>query len=159
DTPCVKICSVNLEGFHKFQQITFFKAKESRDSSAIALRLRQRFDDNASAMAINGFVRELTLLFLWRSDPQDQPRELSRPAARTRDDARSGSRASDFSRSRRLVIAVRVGRSSRADMPAAIGAVAAKLKGLQIDACPFANLPERKRTQWALTREEMKNCV
>jgi len=37
--------------------------------------------------------------------------------------------------------------------------VAAKLKGLRIDACPFANLPERKRTQWALTREEMKNCV
>jgi ATP-dependent DNA ligase len=37
--------------------------------------------------------------------------------------------------------------------------VAAKLKGLQIDTCPFANLPERKRTQWALTREEMKNCV
>jgi bifunctional non-homologous end joining protein LigD len=35
--------------------------------------------------------------------------------------------------------------------------VAAKLKGLQIDTCPFANLPERKRTQWALTREEMKN--
>ena len=37
--------------------------------------------------------------------------------------------------------------------------VAAKLKGLQIDTCTFANLPERKRTQWALTREEMKNCV
>jgi ATP-dependent DNA ligase len=37
--------------------------------------------------------------------------------------------------------------------------VAAKLKGLQVDTCPFANLPERKRTQWALTREEMKNCV
>ena len=37
--------------------------------------------------------------------------------------------------------------------------VAAKLKGLQIGQCPFANLPERKRTQWALTREEMKNCV
>src|SRR5215470_14612644 len=37
--------------------------------------------------------------------------------------------------------------------------VAAKLKGLQIDTCPFANLPERKRTQWALTQEEMKNCV
>jgi bifunctional non-homologous end joining protein LigD len=37
--------------------------------------------------------------------------------------------------------------------------VAAKLKGLQIDTCLFANLPERKRTQWALTREEMKNCV
>jgi ATP-dependent DNA ligase len=37
--------------------------------------------------------------------------------------------------------------------------VAAKLKGLQIDTCPFANLPERKRRQWALTQEEMKNCV
>jgi len=37
--------------------------------------------------------------------------------------------------------------------------VASKLKGLQIDTCPFVNLPERKRTQWALTREEMKNCV
>ena len=34
-----------------------------------------------------------------------------------------------------------------------------KLKGLEIAACPFANLPEKKRTQWALTREEMKNCV
>jgi bifunctional non-homologous end joining protein LigD len=34
-----------------------------------------------------------------------------------------------------------------------------KLKHVQTDSCPFANLPERKRTQWALTREEMKNCV
>ena len=34
-----------------------------------------------------------------------------------------------------------------------------KLKGLEIAACPFANLPEKKRTQWALTREEMKNCI
>jgi ATP-dependent DNA ligase len=25
--------------------------------------------------------------------------------------------------------------------------------------CPFANLAEKKRTQWALTKEEMKNCV
>jgi bifunctional non-homologous end joining protein LigD len=37
--------------------------------------------------------------------------------------------------------------------------VAKRFKGLQIDACPFANLPEKKRTQWALTKEEMKNCV
>jgi DNA ligase D-like protein (predicted ligase) len=37
--------------------------------------------------------------------------------------------------------------------------VATKFKGLQIDTCSFANLPERKRTQWALTTEEMKNCV
>jgi DNA ligase D-like protein (predicted ligase) len=35
----------------------------------------------------------------------------------------------------------------------------AKLKHLQTHACPLANLPEKKRTQWALTREEMKNCV
>jgi bifunctional non-homologous end joining protein LigD len=34
----------------------------------------------------------------------------------------------------------------------------AKLKHLQTDICPFANLPEKKRTPWALTREEMKNC-
>jgi ATP-dependent DNA ligase len=37
--------------------------------------------------------------------------------------------------------------------------VAIRLKSLEIDTCPFANLPERKRTQWALTKEEMKNCV
>jgi DNA ligase D-like protein (predicted ligase) len=37
--------------------------------------------------------------------------------------------------------------------------VASRFKGLEIDACPFANLPEKKRTQWALTKEEMKNCV
>jgi len=37
--------------------------------------------------------------------------------------------------------------------------VAARLKGLETDRCPFANLPEKKRTQWALTKNEMKNCV
>jgi bifunctional non-homologous end joining protein LigD len=37
--------------------------------------------------------------------------------------------------------------------------LASKLKGLEIDTCPFANLPEKKRTMWALTKEEMKNCV
>ena len=37
-------------------------------------------------------------------------------------------------------------------------AVAAKLQGLEVADCPFANLPEKKRTQWALTKEEMKNC-
>jgi bifunctional non-homologous end joining protein LigD len=37
--------------------------------------------------------------------------------------------------------------------------VASRFKGLPIDDCPFANLPEKKRTQWALTKEEMKNCV
>jgi ATP-dependent DNA ligase len=33
-----------------------------------------------------------------------------------------------------------------------------KFKGLEIDTCPFTNLPEKKRTMWALTRDEMKNC-
>jgi bifunctional non-homologous end joining protein LigD len=37
--------------------------------------------------------------------------------------------------------------------------VANRLSGLETDACPFANLPEKKRTAWALTKEEMKNCV
>jgi ATP-dependent DNA ligase len=37
--------------------------------------------------------------------------------------------------------------------------VASRFKGLEIDTCPFANLPEKERTQWALTKEEMKNCV
>jgi len=37
--------------------------------------------------------------------------------------------------------------------------VAGKIKGLEIETCPFANLPEKKRTQWALTKEEMKRCV
>jgi DNA ligase D-like protein (predicted ligase) len=37
--------------------------------------------------------------------------------------------------------------------------VASKFKGLEIESCPFANLPEKKRTMWALTKEEMENCV
>jgi bifunctional non-homologous end joining protein LigD len=37
--------------------------------------------------------------------------------------------------------------------------IAQKFAGLEEDSCPFANLPEKRRTQWALTREEMKNCV
>ena len=32
-------------------------------------------------------------------------------------------------------------------------------RGLKIDTCPFANLPEKKRTIWALTTEETKNCI
>ena len=34
-----------------------------------------------------------------------------------------------------------------------------QLKPLISDACPFANLPEKKRTAWALTTEGMKQCV
>jgi ATP-dependent DNA ligase len=37
--------------------------------------------------------------------------------------------------------------------------MAANLRGLITETCPFANLPERKGTQWALTREQMKDCV
>jgi ATP dependent DNA ligase C terminal region len=33
-----------------------------------------------------------------------------------------------------------------------------KFKGLEIATCPFTNLPEKKRTMWALTKEEMRNC-
>ena len=34
-----------------------------------------------------------------------------------------------------------------------------KLKSLSTSTCPFGNLPEKKLTERALTREEMKNCV
>jgi bifunctional non-homologous end joining protein LigD len=37
--------------------------------------------------------------------------------------------------------------------------LAKQFEGLEIDTCPFANLPEGKRTPWALTSEEMKKCV
>ena len=30
---------------------------------------------------------------------------------------------------------------------------------MEIATCPFANLPEKKRTQFSLTGEEMKNCI
>jgi ATP-dependent DNA ligase len=33
-----------------------------------------------------------------------------------------------------------------------------KFKGLEIDTCPFVNIPEKKRTMWALTKQEMENC-
>jgi bifunctional non-homologous end joining protein LigD len=36
---------------------------------------------------------------------------------------------------------------------------ARKIAGLETDICPFGNLPEKRRTQWALTREEMKHCI
>src|ERR1044071_7299485 len=32
-------------------------------------------------------------------------------------------------------------------------------KPLETDVCPFANLPEEKRTPWALTKNEMKKCI
>jgi ATP-dependent DNA ligase len=44
-------------------------------------------------------------------------------------------------------------------VPQVRGEVASRFKGLEVDTCPFVNLPERKRTQWALTKEEMKNCA
>jgi bifunctional non-homologous end joining protein LigD len=37
--------------------------------------------------------------------------------------------------------------------------IAQRFAGLEENSCPFANLPEKRRTQWALTREEMKDCV
>ena len=38
--------------------------------------------------------------------------------------------------------------------------VMGRMESLETEVCPFANLPEKKRrTKWALTAEEMKNCV
>ncbi|HEX7227104.1 MAG TPA: DNA polymerase ligase N-terminal domain-containing protein, partial [Candidatus Binatia bacterium] len=37
--------------------------------------------------------------------------------------------------------------------------IAQNFAGLEDHSCPFANLPEKRRTQWALTRQEMKHCV
>ena len=34
----------------------------------------------------------------------------------------------------------------------------ALMKPLVIETCPFVNLPEKRRTAWSLTAEEMKNC-
>src|SRR5206468_5754072 len=33
-----------------------------------------------------------------------------------------------------------------------------RVAGLEIEKCPFTNLPEKRRTLWALTAEEMKEC-
>jgi bifunctional non-homologous end joining protein LigD len=33
-----------------------------------------------------------------------------------------------------------------------------RFKGLEVDNCPFVNLPEKRRTQWALSAEQMKEC-
>jgi ATP-dependent DNA ligase len=33
-----------------------------------------------------------------------------------------------------------------------------RIVGLQTDKCPFVNLPEKRRTMWALTAQEMKEC-
>lgn len=52
-----------------------------------------------------------------------------------------------------------VGKVRNGFVPQVSREVYLKLKGLEIDTSPFANLPERKRTIWALTRDEMKNCI
>jgi DNA ligase D-like protein (predicted ligase) len=33
-----------------------------------------------------------------------------------------------------------------------------KIRGLETTNCPFSNLPEKRRTMWALTAKEMKDC-
>jgi bifunctional non-homologous end joining protein LigD len=33
-----------------------------------------------------------------------------------------------------------------------------RLRGFEVDKCSFMNLPEKRRTVWALTGEKMKNC-
>ncbi len=44
-------------------------------------------------------------------------------------------------------------------VPRARREVAVRLSALKSEQCPFANLPEKKRTVWALTKEEMKKCT
>ena len=34
-----------------------------------------------------------------------------------------------------------------------------RTRGLETEDCPFVNLPERRRTPWAITREEMNKCI
>jgi bifunctional non-homologous end joining protein LigD len=51
-----------------------------------------------------------------------------------------------------------VGKVRNGFVPYTRRTVAAKFTGLKTDTCPFTNLPEKKRTQWALTADEMKNC-
>lgn len=44
-------------------------------------------------------------------------------------------------------------------VPHARREVMARMRFLETDVCPFANLPEKQRgTQWAITREQMKDC-
>src|SRR4030095_14496320 len=33
------------------------------------------------------------------------------------------------------------------------------LKGLETEKCPFANLPEKRHTMWALTAAKMSSCI
>ena len=42
-------------------------------------------------------------------------------------------------------------------MPQVRREVASRFKGLETDICPFGNLPEKKRTQWALTFDESES--
>jgi DNA ligase D-like protein (predicted ligase) len=63
-----------------------------------------------------------------------------------------------FYRGKDLLFAARV----RAGfVPATRRQVFARIKGLKIDKCPFANLPERSEGRWGqgLTAEKMKSCV
>jgi DNA ligase D-like protein (predicted ligase) len=54
-----------------------------------------------------------------------------------------------------------VSRTRNGFTPASRAALFRKFKGLEIDQCPFANLPEAKSGRWGqgLTREKMAECV
>jgi bifunctional non-homologous end joining protein LigD len=51
-----------------------------------------------------------------------------------------------------------VGKVRNGFVPHLRRAVYQRLKELESDKCPFANLPEKRRTAWSLTAAEMKNC-
>ena len=44
-------------------------------------------------------------------------------------------------------------------MPHSRREVFKSLRGLETENCPFANLPEKRRTMWALTAAEMASCT
>jgi bifunctional non-homologous end joining protein LigD len=43
-------------------------------------------------------------------------------------------------------------------VPKVRGEVLQRFAGFETQKCPFTNLPEKRRTMWALTAEEMKDC-
>lgn len=56
---------------------------------------------------------------------------------------------------------VYVARTRNGFTPATRAALSRKFKGLEIERCPFVNLPEKKSGRWGqgLTAEKMKDCV
>jgi ATP-dependent DNA ligase len=57
-----------------------------------------------------------------------------------------------------LIVGVFVAKVRNGFVPHVRREVFKSFKGLETATCPFDNLPEKRRTMWALTAEEMKSC-